>query len=52
MPADKQHFVNHITLWYSTQDQQAGYQAVYTLGFKDQVLNPKGVQGAYVEDED
>jgi hypothetical protein len=52
MPADKQHFVNHITLWYSTQDQQAGYQAVFTLGFKDQVLNPKGVQGAYVEDED
>ena len=52
MPAEQQHFVNHITLWYSTQDKKAGYQAVYTLGFKDQVLNPSGVEGAFVKDED
>ena len=52
MPAEQQKFVNHITLWYSTQDKKAGYQAVYTLGFKDQVLNPKGVQGKFVKHED
>ena len=52
MPADQQKFVNHINLWYSTQDQKAGYQASYTLDFADGVLNPEGVQGAYVKDAD
>ena len=52
MPAEEQHFINHITLWYSTQDQKAGYQAVYTLRYKDQVVNPPGEQGAYVKDAD
>jgi hypothetical protein len=50
MGAEDQKFVNHITLWYSTQDQKAGYQACYTLGFNDPVLNPPGGQGAYVKD--
>ena len=52
MPADQQEFVNHINLWFSTQDRKAGYQVCYTLGFKDGVLNPEGVQGAYVKDAD
>jgi len=52
MPAEQQRFVNHITIWYSTQDRKAGYQAVYTLGFKDQVLNPPGVDGSYMKDAD
>ena len=52
MPAGEQQFVNHINLWYSTQDKQAGYEARYTLNFADQVLNPPGVEGAFVEDAD
>ncbi len=52
MDAEEQKYVNHITLWYSTQDGRAGYQAMYTLGYKDQVLNPPGVQGAYVKNAD
>lgn len=52
MDAEEQKFVNHITLWYSTQDQKAGYQASYTLGYKDPVLNPPGVEGAFVKDAD
>jgi len=52
MPNEQQQFVNHINLWYSTRDQNAGYEARYTLGFKDEVLNPDGVQGKYVKDED
>ena len=52
MPAEEQQFVNHITLWPSTRDQKAGYQALYTLGYKDAVVNPDGVQGAFVKDAD
>lgn len=52
MPAEEQNFVNHITLWYSTRDNAAGYYACYTLGYKDAVLNPAGVRGAWVKDED
>ena len=52
MPKEQQHFVNHINLWYSTQDKKAGYQVCYTLGFKDGVLNPEGAQGAFVKDAD
>ncbi|MDA1088638.1 MAG: hypothetical protein O2901_16700, partial [Verrucomicrobia bacterium] len=52
MPAEQQKFVNHINLWYSTQDKKAGYQASYTLGFSDGVLNPESVQGAYLKDAD
>ena len=48
--ADQQ-YVNHITLWYSTLDKQAGYAASYTLHFKDPVLNPPGVTGAYKLDD-
>ena len=52
MDAEEQQFVNHIILWYSSQDQKAGYQASYTLGYKDRVVNPPGVEGAYVKDAD
>jgi hypothetical protein len=52
MDAEEQKFVNHITLWYSTRDRKAGYQACYTLGYKDQALNPEGVQGVFVKDAD
>ncbi len=52
MPVEQQQFVNHITLWYSTLDQRAGYFAMYTLGFRDPVLNPPGVEGAFRQDED
>ena len=52
MEAEEQQFVNHIILWYSSQDQKAGYQADYTLSHKDQVVNPPGVEGAYVKDAD
>ena len=52
MGAEEQKFVNHITLWYSTQDKKAGYYAMYTLGYKDPVLNPAGVQAAYRKDAD
>ena len=52
MPAEQQKFINHINLWYSTQDKKAGYQACYTLNYADGVLNPEGVQGVYVKDAD
>ena len=52
MPAEQQKFVNHINLWYSTQDQKAGYEARYTLNFADEVLNPPGLEGMFVEDAD
>ena len=52
MPAEEQEHVNHITLWYSTQDEAAGYFACYTLGYKDAAVNPAEVEGAYVRDAD
>ena len=52
MPAEEQAFVNNITLWHSTTDGKAGYQAAYTLQYKDPVLNPAGVQGLFVRDAD
>ncbi len=52
MSPEDQHFINHITLWYSTQDQKPGYFAMYTLGFKDHTLNPAGVEGAYKPEAD
>ncbi len=52
MPAKHQHFINHITLWYSTQNKKAGYYSIFTLKYNDPVLNPKGVLGAYVKDAD
>jgi hypothetical protein len=52
MPAEQQKFVNHINLWYSTQDKKAGYEARYTLNFADEVVNPPGLEGAFVEDAD
>jgi len=52
MPAEQQKFINHINLWYSTQDKTAGYQASFTLNTSDGVLNPEGVQGAFVKDAD
>jgi hypothetical protein len=52
MPAEQQHFVNFIALWYSTQDRKAGYFSFFTLGYKEPVLNPPGVEGAYVKDGD
>ena len=52
MPADEQQFVNYITLWYSTKDKKAGYFSFRTLGFKEPTLNPPGVQGMWVKEED
>ena len=52
MPAEEQAFVNNITLWHSSADGKAGYQAAYTLQYKDAVLNPAGVQGVFVKDAD
>ena len=52
MSAEEQKFVNHINLWHSTQDGKAGYEARYTLNFADEVLNPPGLEGAFVEDAD
>jgi hypothetical protein len=52
MPPEDQHFLNHITLWYSSQDKKPGYFAMYTLGFKDPTLNPAGVEGVYKQDAD
>ncbi len=52
MPAEQQKFVNHINLWYSTQDKKAGYQACYTLKLKDGTLNPAGVQAVFLRDAD
>ena len=52
MPAEEQKFVNYLTLWYSTQDQKAGYFSFRTLGFQEPTLNPKGVQGAWVKHAD
>lgn len=51
-PPDVDRCINHITLWYSTQDRKAGYVAMYSLGFQDLVLNPPGVEGAYKADAD
>jgi hypothetical protein len=44
--------VNHITLWYSTQDKKAGFQIAHTLQFRDGALNPPGVEGACKMDAD
>lgn len=44
--------VNHLTFWYSTEDQKAGFFAMHTLGFADPELNPAGVEGAYKKDVD
>ncbi len=52
MPEEEQYHVNHITLWYSTEDEAAGYHAGYTLRPRDDVLNPEGVEGAFVKDAD
>ena len=52
MPSEQQKFVNHVNLWHSTADKKAGYQASYTLNFAEQVLNPAGVEGRFVEDAD
>jgi hypothetical protein len=52
MSPEDQQFVNHVTLWYSTQDGKAGYSATYALNFSGFVLNPPGVEGAYRPDAD
>ncbi|MDP7023396.1 MAG: sugar-binding protein [Kiritimatiellia bacterium] len=52
MPPDQQKYVNMLTLWYSTEDKQAGYYCNYTLGWHDNVLNPPGVEGAFRKDAD
>jgi hypothetical protein len=52
MSPEDQQFVNHVTLWYSTQDGKAGYSATYGLNFSGFVLNPPGVEGAYRPDAD
>jgi len=51
MSKEDQQYVNHITFWYSTQDQKAGFFICYTLGFKDPQVNPEGVEGKYREDK-
>jgi len=52
MSAEDQKFVNMFWMWYSTQDQAAGYFSFYTLGFQNPTLNPPGVVGAYAKDAD
>ena len=52
MSPEDQQFLNHITLWHSTEDKQPGYFAMFTLGFKDPTLNPQGVAGAYKPEAD
>ena len=52
MPPEEQAFVNYLTLWYSTQDQKAGFFSFRTLGFKEPTLNPPGVEGVFVKDAD
>ena len=52
MPADEQKFVNYVTLWYSTKDKKAGYFSLRTLSFKEPTLNPPGVHGVWVKDQD
>ncbi len=52
MSAEDQRYLQTGVLWYSTQDKQAGYVAMYTLNYKDVTLNPPGVAGAYVKDAD
>ncbi len=51
-PPEIDRCINHITLWYSTQDKKAGFFIQHTLGFKDAALNPPGVEGAYLKDAD
>ena len=53
MSDEDQRRINNITLWYSTADQAAGYLSHFTIkGTNDKVLNPEGVEGAFVKDKD
>jgi len=52
MSAEDQRFVTTFWLWYSTQDKAAGFFSQYTLKYQDPTLNPPGVVGAFVKDED
>jgi len=52
MPEAEQEAVNFFWLWYSTQDEKAGFFSFRTLGFKDGTLNPPGVEGVWVKDAD
>lgn len=49
--ADSQ-FVTTFWLWYSTQDKAPGFYSQCTLKYQDPTLNPPGVTGAIVGDED
>lgn len=52
MSPEDQRFVTTFWLWYSTQDKAPGFYSQYTLKYQDPTLNPPGVTGAIVEDED
>ena len=52
IPPEENACINHITLWYSTLDQKAGYFASHTVNFREPELNPAGVSGAYLKDAD
>ena len=52
LSAEQAKYICHMTLWYSTRDQQAGFQIAYTLNFSDGLLNPPTVSGAWKKDTD
>ena len=52
MPEEEQKFVNFFWLWHSTRDKKAGYFSLRTLKFTEPTLNPPGVQGMWVKNED
>ncbi len=52
VPPEIERCINHITLWYSTQDEKAGYFSTHGMNFRDPQLNPPGVEGAYKRDAD
>ena len=52
MSPEDQRFVQTFWLWHSTQDEAAGFFSLYTLQHKDPTLNPPGVKGVIVKDED
>lgn len=45
-------YAQTFVLWYSTQDKEPGYVAMYTLQYKDVTLNPQGVEKACRKDDD
>ena len=51
LPAE-QRKISHITAWYSAPDKKPGFQINHGLDYRDEQVNPQGVQGAYKLDAD